>query len=189
MYRGYSVSIFCIPVFNTMYFPLYEYTKTELQTKFGFKEGDIALYAIGAGLAGTGCNILTNPLWMVRVRMQSEIFNNASPEAFNKKYGHGVFSLFKVMKQITEKEGFFSLWRGVRASLIGIIHPLVFFPMYERMKLHFLANYEPEGSKKLSSKYVAVCSITSKFTASLLSYPHEVLRSRIQYDNLHTKEK
>jgi len=27
MYRGFSISLFCIPVFNTIYFPMYEHTK------------------------------------------------------------------------------------------------------------------------------------------------------------------
>lgn len=69
MYRGYSVSIFCIPVFNTIYFPLYEYAKNEVEQRTNMKKGDVKMYALSAGLAGTACNIATNPLWMVRVRM------------------------------------------------------------------------------------------------------------------------
>ena len=87
------------------------------------------------------------------------------------------------MKNIIDKEGFFALYKGIWASLIGIIHPLVFFPMYEMMKLHMKENYEKEGADHLSSKYVAMASIISKVAASAASYPHEVLRSRIQYDN------
>ena len=65
------------------------------------KQGDFKFYAASAGLAGTFCNILTNPLWMVRVRMQSEIFNNASMKDFSTKYGFGLFSLFRIMGDIT----------------------------------------------------------------------------------------
>lgn len=179
MYRGYSVSIFCIPIFNTVYFPLYEFAKKEVEARTQFKKGDVKLYAWSAGLAGTTCNILTNPLWMVRVRMQSEIFNNNCMKDFSKKYGFGLFSLFRIMRDIAQKEGFFALYKGVWASLIGIIHPLVYFPMYEIMKLYLLENCEEPGSTKLSSKYVALAAITCKIAASAASYPHEVLRSRI----------
>lgn len=185
MYRGYTVSIFAIPVFNTVYFPLYEYAKSEVETRTELQKGDVKLYALSAGLAGTACNIMTNPLWMVRVRMQSEIFNNPSIAEFQRKFGFGFFSLYRIMKEIIQKEGFFALYKGIWASLIGIIHPLVFFPMYEKMKMHFLANYEQPGAEKLSAKYVAFCTILCKVTASAASYPHEVLRSRIQYDNEH----
>ena len=69
MYRGYSVSIFCIPIFNTIYFPIYEHIKGELKSNYGFTKDDTSLYALSSGMAGTTCNIITNPLWMVRTRM------------------------------------------------------------------------------------------------------------------------
>ena len=100
MYRGYTVSIFAIPVFNTVYFPLYEYTKTEMQSRTTMTTSDPKMYAISAGIAGTLCNVFTNPLWMVRVRMQSEIFNNPDMANFKRKFGNGVFSLFRIMREI-----------------------------------------------------------------------------------------
>ena len=60
-----------------------------------------------------------------------------------------------------------------------MIHPLVFFPMYEMMKIYLMKNWEEQGATKLSSKYIALATMVSKFTASATSYPHEVLRSRI----------
>lgn len=100
-------------------------------------------------------------------------------ENFQRKFGFGLFSLFRIMKQIIDTEGFFALYKGMWASLIGIIHPLVFFPMYEMMKLHMKENYEKKEADHLSSKYVALASTICKVTASAASYPHEVLRSRI----------
>jgi hypothetical protein len=143
------------------------------------KKGDVKLYAVSAGLAGTTCNVLSNPLWMVRVRMQSEIFNNPCMIDFRKKYGFGLFSLFRIMRDIARNEGFFALYKGMWASLLGMVHPLVYFPMYEIMKLYMLENHEKKGATKLSSSYVALSAIVCKFTASAASYPHEVLRSRI----------
>lgn len=70
-----------------------------------------------------------------------------------------------------------------------MIHPLVYFPMYEIMKLYLIENWEKPEATKLSSKYIAFAAITCKITASAASYPHEVLRSRIQYDNKHLTTK
>ena len=61
--------------------------------------------------------------------------------------------------------------------------------MYEMMKLYMLENYEEPGAEKLRSRYVAIASTICKVTASAASYPHEVLRSRIQYDNKHLGNK
>jgi hypothetical protein len=39
--------------------------------------------------------------------------------------------IVNVMRNIYCKEGFNSLFKGVSASIIGVVHPLVFFPLYE----------------------------------------------------------
>jgi len=30
----------------------------------------------------------------------------------------------------------------MQASMLGVIHPLVFFPMYEKLKISFMNNYD-----------------------------------------------
>lgn len=74
MYRGYTLSVFAIPVFNTLYFPSYEFVKHKLKSEYGFENDHASLYSLSAGIAGTCCSIITNPLWLVRTRMQVEIF-------------------------------------------------------------------------------------------------------------------
>lgn len=93
LYRGFSISIICIPVFNTIYFPIYGECKSLVTKATGWQDGDIRKYTSSAGMAGTICNILTNPLWMVRTRMQAEIFQNVSRDHYNEKYGRGIFSI------------------------------------------------------------------------------------------------
>ena len=73
-----------IPVSNTLYFPIYEQIKSSLSQKkdekgmFGcqWNEAEFGLYAMSAAVAGTTVAIATNPLVVVRTRMQSEIFYN-----------------------------------------------------------------------------------------------------------------
>jgi hypothetical protein len=134
MYRGFSISLVCIPVFNTIYFPIYGEIK-DVMRRSGMKDGETKFYAVSAGLAGTICNVITNPLWLVRTRMQTEIFQNTSAEHFDRKWGHGAFSLGNNIMQIVENEGFFALWKGISASFLGLLHPVVFFPLYEKSKL------------------------------------------------------
>jgi hypothetical protein len=55
---------------------MYEHTKQNIKLYFNLKEGDISLYSGSAAIAGIICNIITNPLWMIRTRMQAEIFHN-----------------------------------------------------------------------------------------------------------------
>ena len=90
--------------------------------------------------------------------------------------------MYSNLKHIVNKEGFFALYKGLSASYMGVIHPLVFFPLYEKGKIHMLTNFEPEGTEKLSAKNIFVCSTISKTIASLASYPHEVLRARLHFE-------
>jgi solute carrier family 25 folate transporter 32 len=144
----------------------------------GWKENDTMMYASSAALAGSFCNLMTNPLWVIRTRMQAEIFLNPSLEHFNKKYSHGPLSVFKNMYEIGKNEGPKALYKGFSATMIGIIHPIVFFPLYEKLKIYCKQNYD-QDSENLSTKYIVACTITSKLIASAISYPHEVLRSRM----------
>jgi hypothetical protein len=69
--------------------------------------------------------------------MQAEIFNSSCDIHFAEKYHHGMLSIFKNLAKIRREEGFLALYKGLPPTLIGIIHPLVFFPCYEKLKIHF----------------------------------------------------
>jgi solute carrier family 25 (mitochondrial folate transporter), member 32 len=88
--------------------------------------------------------------------------------------------MFKSISEIIKGEGVLALWKGLPPTLLGIIHPLVFFPLYEKLKIYFRENMDKDASK-LSTKYIVASTLISKVLASAVSYPHEVLRSRIQY--------
>jgi len=62
------------------------------------------------------------------------------------------------------------------------MHPIVFFPLYEKMKIFFKNNYEDPNSTKLSNKYILLSTMISKIIASFSCYPHELLRARLQYE-------
>ena len=181
LFRGYSISITLIPIFNTIYFPLYEVAKYQLKTNLGWKSDEVRLYSVSAGFAGAMCNIATNPFWLVRTRMQVEIFRNESNAHFDKKYAHGIKSIYVNLKEIYHTEGFRALYKGLPASFLGIVHPLVFFPIYEKLKIHFKKAYQP-AEETLGISWIMLASVISKLIASGITYPHEVLRARIFFE-------
>ena len=78
LYRGYNITATCVPLFNMVYMPLYETLKKKFVEWYGFEEGSWLLYQSTATLAGAICNVLSNPLWLVRTRMQAEAFRTIS---------------------------------------------------------------------------------------------------------------
>jgi len=165
-----------------MYFPIYEIVKSRLKKEMGWKEKQVRLYSLSAGISGAACNIITNPLWVVRTRMQSEILKNPSEDHFKRKYNHGPLSVAKNLNDIFRNEGFKALYKGLSATMVGIIHPIIFFPAYENLKILLKNKYEPQNDGKLSNSLIAASTIIAKVSASLISYPHEVLRSRLQFN-------
>ncbi len=77
-----------------------------------------------AGIAGLISDIITNPLWLVRTRIQSDIFNE------KKKYS----KLIQTICLIYKETGFFSLFKGLGASIIGLSHVMIYYPLYEILK-------------------------------------------------------
>jgi solute carrier family 25 (mitochondrial folate transporter), member 32 len=94
-------------MFHTIYFPMYEAIKHHYRTNLGLQEGSFALYGCASATAGALCNVLSNPFWMVRTRMQAEIFRSACEENYRSKYP---LNIFKAMKHIIKQEGFFALY-------------------------------------------------------------------------------
>lgn len=89
-----------------------------------------------------------------------------------------------------------TFYRGLLPSLIGVSHIAVQFPLYERFKLYNstfpqtrsfpqecadeLCFAGPPDGSDIPSTTILLCSSGSKMIASIATYPHEVLRTRLQ---------
>jgi solute carrier family 25 folate transporter 32 len=83
------------------------------------------LSAMGAAAV---CNIVTNPLWVVRTRMISAVYHKI--ECFDLQK----MSVRQHLAHIVRQEGFLALYKGLAASLIGLSHVALQFPLYELFK-------------------------------------------------------
>lgn len=102
---------------------------------------------------------------------------------------------------IAREEGFRGFYKGLGPSLIGISHVAVQFPLYEKLKVVFrkytTSNRAKKNRKKTNhrtllcgidvdrdissgSSSILLASALSKMAASLATYPHEVIRTRLQ---------
>jgi solute carrier family 25 folate transporter 32 len=136
-----------------------------------------------AGASGT---ILTNPLWVVKTRFMTQESGADEP-----RYRHTWDALVRIYRE----EGPKAFYRGLLPSLFGVAHVAVQFPLYERFKVMSRASCSvrsarpladrlelagPEDGSDIPSSTILVCSSASKMIASIATYPHEVLRTRLQ---------
>jgi solute carrier family 25 folate transporter 32 len=86
-------------------------------------------------------------------------------------------------RTIYATEGLGGFYRGLGVSLIGISHGAVQFAVYEPAKQMYYARRRREGGNDnapMSTEATIVLSSTAKLVAGAVTYPYQVLRSRLQ---------
>jgi solute carrier family 25 folate transporter 32 len=120
---------------------------------------------------------MANPIWVVKTRMCTTTHN--TPDAYS--------GLLNGLKRLYLEEGVRGLYRGMVPALFGVSHGAIQFMVYEEMKKKRNELLQEEGTSsmselnaKLSQTEYLVMAATSKVTASVITYPYQVLKSRLQ---------
>ena len=206
LYRGFGPTIINVPAFWAIYFSAYHDVKTRFDhhpdTQSWPMWSKNLLAACSAGVIG---NVIVNPLFVARTRMQTQHMLVA---AGNINYHHGPMytGTWNTLTRLVREEGPLSLMRGVSASLLGVSHCMIQFPAYEYLKVALpaiskarslghdemtavheameIASNAARTGEGLSNdpavEHLILASALSKLIASVVTYPHETLRSRLQ---------
>eukprot|EP00050_Salpingoeca_kvevrii_P018392 m.73700 g.73700 ORF g.73700 m.73700 type:complete len:511 (+) comp8038_c0_seq2:133-1665(+) len=129
-------------------------------------------------LAATACGAITqlatNPIWVVKTRMclQANTGPGSTPYFYN--------SLGSAFQSIWRAEGVRGFYRGFLPGLVGTTHGGFQFVAYENLKHYLNARKGRSSNAKLSVlEYIAVASMSKTF-AQVVTYPYQVVRSRLQ---------
>ena len=78
--KGTRVAVVTVPVFYSLYFPLYEHLKTFYASKIynDPHKFNSVVYTLSAVCSALFCDLVTNPMWVVRVRYQTEFIMSGS---------------------------------------------------------------------------------------------------------------
>jgi solute carrier family 25 protein 33/36 len=128
--------------------------------------------------AGVVTSAATNPIWVVKTRLQLDK-NRASEGHAGRKYR----GAYDCLRQTIRHEGVRGLYKGLSASLLGISESSMQWVMYEEGKKRLRARearINADGRDRTSwdnfmgSFGDSIAAGSAKFIAAILTYPHEV---------------
>ncbi|KAI0566864.1 Mitochondrial carrier [Gracilaria domingensis] len=140
---------------------------------------DPVSHLLAGSTAGAMTSFATNPIWVVKVRLQLQAIHSVDRARLRPYSG---FS--DGLKSILREEGIRGLYRGLGPSLWLVSHGALQFTLYEQFKT-WLKSQDDIGNRRNPAATTTVyqslvASTASKLIASVSTYPLQVARTRMQ---------
>jgi solute carrier family 25, member 33/36 len=144
------------------------------------------IHLTAAATAGIATGTATNPIWLVKTRLQLDKNTASNDPTRGRQYRNS----WDCIKQTVRHEGIGGLYRGLSASYLGVTESTLQWVLYERMKLSLsrrearrLADpsHRPtflDDAEAWGGKFTAAAG--AKLFAAVITYPHEVVRTRLR---------
>ncbi|KAH8756746.1 mitochondrial carrier domain-containing protein [Diaporthe sp. PMI_573] len=187
-YRGASISLVANSASWACFFHFKDtFERAIVSGGHGMTSGDKPTrtgYFVAAGLAGMVTSSITNPLWLIRTRITSTDRHTA--EAYP--------NMREAALRIYQGEGLRGFYKGLAVSFIGSSHGAIQFAAYESLRNAVIRKQQQQRfgraggeagggggeDKKLSTEATLAISTISKVTAHVATFPHTVVRNRLQ---------
>lgn len=130
--------------------------------------------------AGAFSTITTNPIWVIKTRLMSQVSSRASEDVRPPWHYKGTLDAARKMYRT---EGILAFYSGLGPALLGLTHVAIQFPLYEYFKTKFTGlemGQNTTGESDTHTLGILAATFLSKICATSATYPHEVLRTRLQ---------
>ncbi|KAK5110761.1 hypothetical protein LTR62_005638 [Meristemomyces frigidus] len=133
--------------------------------------------------AGACSTLVTNPIWVIKTRLMSQIGPSSSNGA-RLPWGNYT-STMDAARQMYRAEGMRVFYAGLAPAMFGLTHVAIQFPLYEYFKQKFTGLEMGEsptttGNEGKNTAGILAATFLSKVCATCATYPHEVVRTRMQ---------
>ncbi|PPQ95572.1 hypothetical protein CVT26_008600 [Gymnopilus dilepis] len=170
LFKGLGPTLVGVIPARSINFFTYGNGKRIIAEKFNHGQENSYVHLTAAAIAGIVTGTATNPIWVVKTRLQL-----AQGDRKDKVLGGSWACIKKIMRE----EGVRGFYKGLSASYLGVTEGTIQWVLYERLKKLSVAT---EGKQGALSQWAGMLGSagTAKFVASLITYPHEVLRTRLR---------
>lgn len=184
LYRGLGPMLLGYLPTWAVYMTVYDGSR-EWFYQHGYSEGDtnkLVARIYASVTAGACSTIATNPIWVIKTRLMSQVSKTATGQIRTPWYYDNTLDAARKMWQ---SEGIRAFYSGLAPALLGLTHVTLQFPLYEALKQRFTGvgmGEVPSSSSTTGSNTLGILAATffSKIVATTATYPHEVLRTRLQ---------
>ncbi|KAK1756857.1 mitochondrial carrier domain-containing protein [Echria macrotheca] len=195
MYRGLGPIILGYLPTWAVWFTVYNKSKTWMAQ---YQTNTFAINFWSSIIAGASSTIATNPIWVIKTRLMSQTPHHDRhrfsyfPKGANTPTSRPTLnapwhyrSTLDAARKMYTTEGILSFYSGLSPALLGLTHVAVQFPAYEFLKTKFTGRpmgAAPAEGEDGKAHWLGIlsASIMSKILASSATYPHEVIRTRLQ---------
>ncbi|SPC63091.1 related to RIM2 - Protein of the mitochondrial carrier family (MCF) [Ustilago sp. UG-2017b] len=226
LFRGLGPTLVGVIPARSINFYTYGNGKTLIAERFNGGQETSLVHLGAAALAGVVTATATNPIWVVKTRLQlgsrqkecnptparstqaavgerrAGVAQHHTTAAIRSKKTLGAFgepaffhasktssasslSSFQMTLHIIRTEGLKGLYKGMSASYLGVAEGTIQWVLYERLKRIHSPSSPHSSSAVVETPKSKISSMvgaagTAKLVASLITYPHEVVRTRLR---------
>lgn len=176
LFRGLGPNLVGVAPSRAIYFAAYSTTKENMNMIL--EPDSTQVHMVSAGMAGFTAITATNPIWLIKTRLQLDASTR----------GERCMGTLACIQRVYQNEGLRGFYRGMSASYAGISETVIHFVIYERIKQRLLVNRttacmdQKQVTIRRASDFVGMmmAAATSKTCATCIAYPHEVIRTRLR---------
>ncbi|KAI9819797.1 MAG: hypothetical protein M1832_003872 [Thelocarpon impressellum] len=180
LFRGLGPNLTGVVPASAIKFYTYGNCKRIASEYLNLSKDAVAVHIIAAATAGIVTSTATNPIWLIKTRLQ---LDKSSSEGVQRRYKNSLDCFAQTIRQ----EGIRGLYRGLSASYLGAAETTLHLVLYEQMKIVLSSSPRQRGDGKPTAWERAQdwlglggAAGASKIIAGLIAYPHEVMRTRLR---------
>lgn len=169
LFKGLGPSLVGVIPARSINFFTYGNGKQVIANVFNDGQENSFVHLSAAAFAGIVTSSATNPIWVVKTRMQLSASKNDNVPVVKRGFMNGSWPM---IKKIAREEGIRGFYKGLTASYLGVTEGTIQWTLYERLK-KLAKKTEGRGG---AAEWLGMLGSagTAKCVASLISYPHEV---------------
>lgn len=199
LYGGLTPSLVGTAASQGVYYYFYQIFRNKAEAialdrrKRQLGDGSVGMFSslVVAAMSGFTNVLLTNPIWVVVIRMQTHTKASKkvqptqairSPEEILVAIEPPPYGTSHAIQEVYDEAGFWGFWKGVIPTLIMVSNPSIQFMLYETLlkKLRQRRVMSKDSGKGVTALEIFLLGALAKLGATVVTYPLLVVKSRLQ---------